>query len=238
MKAQILFILNTYYYDGVFKMGLRIFSVNRDGSYHEVPPVKESLLHRGDAFIIVDRTDKKIYIYRKSGIPSSLSYSAGRAATNLNTRKGSRYKVINIEQEEREPLLTEILNKLENQETQAPTEVFSATSQLQPRTVQGSYVYGEKIRQIAKFDRVELPKEKKVEYPAAEITIQKEKKELEEKEYRFLKTYDIEGIVKALVGKMLFEISIENVKVLKKPPRNQLRKELIKQIDILLDSIY
>ena len=52
-------------------MVFRIFSVQKDGSYHEVPPVKESLVHEGDAFLIISRKDKEIYIYRKTGISRS-----------------------------------------------------------------------------------------------------------------------------------------------------------------------
>ena len=53
-----------------------------------------------------------------------------------------------------------------------------------------------------------------------------------------LKNYDVEEIVKTLASKILFDTNIETAKSMEKPPRHQLRSELIKKIDVLLDSIY
>ena len=90
-------------------MGLRVFSVRRDGSYNEVPAKRESFYEDNGAYLIVDRVEKRIYIYRKDGIPSSLAYWAGRAATNLKIRKGSKYQIINIELEERDRILPNLI---------------------------------------------------------------------------------------------------------------------------------
>lgn len=216
-------------------LSLRIFSVNRDGSYNEVPPVKESLLHRGEAFIIVDRREKNIYIYRKTGISSSLAYSAGRAATNLNTRKGSKYKLINIENEDKDRILSVVLDKLEEvSEEENFIEFDQIASEVKPRT---NYVFGEKIRR-----NINGEEENFVEKPITK-TYEIKKSEMSERTTAFIKeettgVYDLEGVVKALAGKLLFEIEIENTKTMKKPPKHELRAELIKRIDNLLDSIY
>ncbi len=209
-------------------MVLRIFSVQKDGSYHEVPPIKESFLHEGDAFLIVDRKDRKIFIFRKTGISSSLAYSAGRAATNLRTKKGSKYQVINIEPEDKDRLLSYIINKLEEK----PTDI-----KIEPEAdiQQPSYVYGEKTRTLTQpianamskdiFETIEIPKETKVSHDRLSS-------------YETESTYDVEEVVKTLANKILFDTSVQSVKEMEKPPRHKLKAELIKKIESLLDKIY
>jgi hypothetical protein len=214
-------------------MVFRIFSVQKDGSYHEVPPVKESLVHEGDAFLIIDRRGKKIFIYRKTGISSALSYSAGRAATNLKTIRGSKYQVVNIEQEDKDRILTYILDKMDSQSKPD----ISIESKIEPpiETQSASFVYGEKTRPIIQED-----------FSSAEpLTLSFEESETvirevvqERTQIGELKNYDVEEIVKTLATKILFDTNIETAKSMDKPPRHQLRSELIKKIDVLLDSIY
>lgn len=209
-------------------MVLRIFSVQKDGSYHEVPPIKESFLHEGDAFLIIDRTDKKIFIFRKTGISSSLAYSAGRAATNLRTKKGSKYQVINIEPEDKDRLLSYIINKLEEK----PTDVKIMSELSSQRT---SYVYGEKTRSSTEpianamskdiFETIEIPKETKEDYKSTST-------------YDVENIYNVEEIVRTLANKILFDTSVQSAKDMEKPPRHKLKAELIKKIDSLLDKIY
>ena len=81
-------------------MVLRVFKVRKDGTYNEIEATREALQKEHGSFLMVDRKNKKIYVYKKLGISKSLAYAAARAATNLNTRRGSKYKVVNIEQEE------------------------------------------------------------------------------------------------------------------------------------------
>ncbi len=210
-------------------MVFRIFSVQKDGSYHEVPPVKESLVHEGDAFLIIDRKGKRIYIYRKTGISSALSYSAGRAATNLKTIRGSKYQVVNIEQEDKDRILTYILDRMESQ----PSSEISIESFAEKPTT--SFVYGEKTRPIVQ-ESVSSPEPSTLSFEESETIIRdivKDKIQTDE-----LKSYNVEEIVKTLASKILFDTSIETAKNMEKPPRHQLRSELIKKIDVLLDSIY
>ena len=210
-------------------MVFRIFSVQKDGSYHEVPPVKESLVHEGDAFLIISRKDKKIYIYRKTGISSALSYSAGRAATNLNTRKGSKYKVINIEQEDKDRILTYILDKMESSPT---TEFRLEPISEKPAT---SFVYGEKTRPIVQ-ESISTSEPLTLSFQETETVI---REVVQEKvDTVGLRNYNVEEIVKTLASKILFDTSIESARNMEKPPKHQLRTELIKKIDVLLDSIY
>jgi len=217
-------------------MGFRILSVQKDGSYHEVPPVRESLVHQGDAFLIIDRKDRKIFIYRKLGISSALAYSAGRAATNLKTKRGSRYQVINIEQEDKDRMLTYILDNLESEPTTVVkeiTEIDQKTTVEQPKK---TYVYGEKTRQpVVTTERETLVPQtlnvSEIETEVPHVRLKAGRTEL-------LTSYDVENILKTLASKMLFETNIKSVKSMKKPPRHQLRSELIKKIDSLLDNIY
>jgi len=205
-----------------------MFSVKRDGSYHEVPAIRESFSQNDGAFLLIDRIEKKIYIYRKAGISSALSYSAARAATNFNTRKGSRYKVINIEPEDKDRMLTEIIDKIDAGGT------VHATTTVQTPVLNSNYVYGEKFVSIQ-------PGESSVYVP--EVSTLPEKIQTKERisakdVIDSIRAYDVEEIVKTLASKMLFETNIESIKSMKKPPRHQLRSELIKKIDTLLDSIY
>lgn len=206
-------------------MGLRIFSVRRDGSYGEVPARRESFFEDNGAYLIIDRVEKRIYVYRKDGIPSSLAYWAGRAATNLNTKKGSKYKVINIEQEERDRILPELIQKLEE----------NASSESSTKTGLGgsAYVYGEKI----------VPATHTISKTTSEIKYEKELTEPKPRQEDFQtmkdsETYDFEEVAKTLASKILFDSNIEHLKKVEKPPRNKLRNELIKKIDGLLDKMY
>ncbi|MCE7742437.1 MAG: hypothetical protein GOP50_08240 [Candidatus Heimdallarchaeota archaeon] len=208
-------------------MGLRVFSIRRDGSYKEVPAKKESFLDGNGAYLIMDRIEKKIFIYRKDGISNVLSYSAGRAATNLKTMKGSKYNVVNIEHEERDRILPEILRKMESEAYQ---EMPISSRDYLPAQ---AYVYGEKT----------LPASRTIEQKPLDI---KETREFEQKvvevkktEEEFKpKTYDVEDIVKTLASKILFESNIKNLRNVDKPPRHKLKSELVKKIDDLLDKMY
>ncbi len=205
-----------------------MFSVKRDGSYHEVPAIRDSFNQNEGAFLLIDRIDKKIYIYRKEGISSALSYSAARAATNLNTRKGSRYKIINIEPEDKNTMLTEIIDKMD-----AGPPVETTTTMKTPELGR-NYVYGEKTIPIQ-------PEESRTYVTKASAVSEKTQtvERISAKDViDSIRAYDVEEIVKTLASKMLFETNVESIKSMKKPPRHQLRSELIKKIDTLLDSIY
>ncbi len=209
-------------------MDFRVFSIRRDGSYKEVPAKKESFLDENGAYLIMDRNERKIYIYRKDGISSVLSYSAGRAATNLKTLKGSRYNIVNIEHEERDRIFPELLRRMESG---AFEQLPHSSREYLPTK---AYVYGEKT----------LPITRTVENRSS---IDSESREIESKiidvkkpEEHNLKTnsYDIENIVKTLASKILFESNVENLRNLEKPPRYELKSELVKKIDELLDKMY
>ena len=205
-----------------------MFSVKRDGSYHEVPAIRESFSQNDGAFLLIDRSEKKIYIYRKAGISSALSYSAARAATNLNTRKGSRYKIINIEPEDKDMMLTEIIDKIDE------GTPLQATTAVQTPVLGSNYVYGEKTVPIQ-------PEESSVyvqETSRIPEKIETRQRISAKDVIESIRAYDVEEIVKTLASKMLFETNVESIKSMKKPPRHQLRSELIKKIDTLLDSIY
>ncbi|MHA1219024.1 MAG: hypothetical protein ACTSO5_10180 [Candidatus Heimdallarchaeaceae archaeon] len=207
-------------------MGLRIFSVRRDGSYSEVPARRESFFDDNGAYLIIDRVERRIYVYRKDGIPSSLAYWAGRAATNLNTKKGSKYKVINIEQEERDRILPELIQKLEE-------TAYSEPSTTKTGLGGSAYVYGEKI----------VPATQTISKTTSEIRYEKGLPEPKSKQesiqtMKGSETYDFEEVAKTLASKILFDSNIEHMKKVEKPPKDKLRKELIEKIDGLLDKMY
>ncbi|MHA1445691.1 MAG: hypothetical protein ACTSSN_03315 [Candidatus Heimdallarchaeaceae archaeon] len=207
-------------------MGLRIFSVRRDGSYSEVPARRESFFDDNGAYLIIDRVERRIYVYRKDGIPSSLAYWAGRAATNLNTKKGSKYKVINIEQEERDRILPELIQKLEE-------TAYSEPSTTKTGLGGSAYVYGEKI----------VPATQTISKTTSEIRYEKGLPEPKSKQesiqtMKGSETYDFEEVAKTLASKILFDSNIEKMKKVEKPPKDKLRKELIEKIDGLLDKMY
>ncbi len=212
-------------------MGLRIFSVRRDGSYSEVPAKRESFFEDNGAYLIIDRVERRIYVYRKDGIPSSLAYWAGRAATNLNTIKGSKYKVINIEQEERDRILPELIQKLEE-------TAYSESSTITKTDLGGSaYVYGEKIvpeSQILSKTTSDIKYEKGLTKPEPKQEPKQESNQM----MQGSEAYDFEEVTRTLASKILFDSNIEHMKKIEKPPRNKLRKDLIGKIDDLLDKMY
>lgn len=208
-------------------MSLRVFSIRKDGSYSEVPARRESLFEDNGAYLIIDRVEKRIYVYRKDGIPASLAYWAGRAATNLNTKKGSKYKVINIEQEERDRILPKLIQKLEETAYSEPSTTTKTD------LGRSAYVYGEKI----------VPATQTISKTTSEITYKKGLPETKPKQesnqmMQGSKTYDFEEVAKTLASKILFDLNIEHMKKVEKPPRNKLRSELIGKIDDLLDKMY
>jgi hypothetical protein len=210
-------------------MSLRIFSVNKDGSFFEVPSEKESFLHGDGAYLIVDRKEKKIFIYRKMGISSALAYSAARAATNLNTQKGSRYKVINIEDEEKERILPSLYQRLD---VSIPSEI---KENKEFERVSRNIFYGEKTIPVFETHNyssiVQTTKQKREIQPVKKI-LQVEK---EEESY---KTQNIDELVKTLANQILFETKLDKAKKMKKPARHILKAEMVKKIDSLLDNIY
>ncbi len=210
-------------------MGLRIFSVNKDGSFFEVPSEKDSFLRGDGAYLIVDRKEKKIFIYRKMGISSVLAYSAARAATNLNTQKGSRYRVINIEEEEKDRILPSLYKKLD----------VSISSEIkenkESERISRNIVYGEKT--IPVFETQNYSPS--VQTTKQERKIQPIRKILHvEKEEESYKTQNIDELVKTLANQILFETKLDKAKKMKKPARHILKAEMVKKIDSLLDSIY
>ncbi|MBY9000571.1 MAG: hypothetical protein KGD64_06635 [Candidatus Heimdallarchaeota archaeon] len=217
-------------------MGLRVFSVKRDGSYFEVPSEKESF-HRGDgAYLIVDRKDKKIFIYRKMGISSALAYSAGRAATNLNTQKGSRYRIINIEEEEKNRFLPSIYQKLEASipEDSMQSSVSEPISR-RSEPISQSIVYGEKTIPI-----FETPNYSTGVQPIKQdrdVTTEKIVPMMDDKK-EIYKSQNIDELVKTLANQILFETKLDEAKNMDKPARHIVKAELVKKLDSLLDSVY
>ena len=210
-------------------MGLRIFSVNKDGSFFEVPSEKESFRHGDGAYLIIDRKEKKIFIYRKMGISSALAYSAARAATNLNTQRGSRYKVINIEEEEKDRILPSLYQRLD---VSIPSEIEGSK---ESETVSRNIVYGEKTIPIFETQNYSSSFQTMKE----EREIQPVRKILQlEKDKESYKTQNIDELVKTLANQILFETKLDKAKKMKKPDRHILKAEMVKKIDSLLDSIY
>jgi len=210
-------------------MGLRIFSVNKDGSFFEVPSEKESFLRGDGAYLIVDRKEKKIFIYRKMGISSALAYSAARAATNLNTQKGSRYKIINIEEEEKDRILPSLYQKLD---VSFPSKIKESK---ELERVSRNIFYGEKTVPVFETQSysssVQTTKQERKIKPLRKI-LQVEKGE------DSYKTQNIDELVKTLANQILFETKLDKAKKMKKPARHILKAEMVKRIDSLLDSIY
>ena len=216
-------------------MVLRVFKVRKDGTYSEIEATREALQKEHGSFLMVDRRDKKIYIYKKLGISKSLAYAAARAATNLNTRRGSKYKVVNIEQEEQFKFLNIIFG--ETEETVKLIEKVSPPEAVE--TAKSSLIYGEKTSSTRaatkekisqKSERILIPQEQiiiaeKRTAPSIKIAVNEE-------------AYDREEIVKTLASRMLYNINIDTAKNMIKPPKDQLRAMLLKQIDALLDEIY
>jgi hypothetical protein len=218
-------------------MGLRVFSIRRDGSYTEVPAQKESFLDGNGAYLIMDRIEKKIYIYRKEGISSVLSYSAGRAATNLKTMKGSKYNIINIEHEERDRILPEILKKMDTSEYK---EISTSSRDYLPSQ---AYVYGEKTlpsTHVLEPRHQPIKESREIEIPNTIVRDFEKPQTLERegKQEDSTSSYDVDNIVKTLASKILYETNIKNLKEIDKPPRHKLKNEIVKKIDDLLDKMY
>lgn len=216
-------------------MALRVFKVGKDGTYNEIEATREALQKEHGSFLMVDRRNKKIYIYKKLGISKSLAYAAARAATNLNTRKGSKYKVVNIEQEEQFKFLSNIFGEIE--ETVKPIE-----EKYPPEAVEdtkSSLIYGEKTSSTRAVTKQKTPKiSEKTRISQDQIIIAKKRTVPSIKIAINEEAYDSEEIVKTLASRMLYDINIDTAKNMIKPPKDQLRAMLLKQIDALLDEIY
>ncbi|MCK4845329.1 MAG: hypothetical protein KAS95_06635 [Candidatus Heimdallarchaeota archaeon] len=216
-------------------MALRVFKVRKDGTYNEIEATREALQKEHGSFLMVDRRNKKIYIYKKLGISKSLAYAAARAATNLNTRKGSKYKVVNIEQEEQFKFLSNIFGEIE--ETVKPIEEKYPPEAV--KDTKSSLIYGEKTSSTRAVTKQKTPKiSEKTRIPQEQIIIAKKRTVPSIKIAINEEAYDSEEIVKTLASRMLYDINIDTAKNMIKPPKDQLRAMLLKQIDALLDEIY
>jgi hypothetical protein len=216
-------------------MALRVFKVGKDGTYNEIEATREALQKEHGSFLMVDRRNKKIYIYKKLGISKSLAYAAARAATNLNTRKGSKYKVVNIEQEEQFKFLSNIFGEIE--ETVKPIEEKYPPEAV--KDTKSSLIYGEKTSSTRAVTKQKTPKiSEKTRIPQEQIIIAKKRTVPSIKIAINEEAYDSEEIVKTLASRMLYDINIDTAKNMIKPPKDQLRAMLLKQIDALLDEIY
>lgn len=216
-------------------MVLRVFKVGKDGTYSEIEATKEALQKEHGSFLVVDRKSKKIYIYKKLGISKSLAYAAARAATNLNTRRGSKYKVVNIEQEEQFKFLSDIFGEIE--ETVKPKEEISPPESV--KDTKSSLIYGEKTSSTRAVNKQKTPQiSEKALIPQEQIIIAEKRTVPSIKIAINEEAYDREEIVKTLASRMLYDTNINTAKNMIKPPKDQLRAMLLKQIDALLDEIY
>ncbi|MHA1304001.1 MAG: hypothetical protein ACTSQE_00540 [Candidatus Heimdallarchaeaceae archaeon] len=206
-------------------MGLRIFSVKKDGTYTEVASNIESLHKENGAFIILDRRPKKIWIYRKEGIPSSLAYAAGRAATNLNARYfSSKYKIVNIEPEDENQALQEIFGGIE------VSELREATRPIIQEGTTRTLISGEKTVYLGELKEEKVASTSIPTESTGELTV----KTPTPKGH----AVEIDPIIRALASQILFESNLEGLKGVQKPPKEKLRAELIKKLDKLLDLLY
>jgi len=216
-------------------MVVRVFSIKKDGSYREILASPESLQKGNGAFLILDTKKKKIFIYRNPGIPKTLAYAAARAATNLNTRRGSKYQIINVEPEEQTEMLNEVFPAYDLVESKSQRSSSSTTEK--------GFVFGEKTIMPEKVSKVEqLSKHELSETPQPrQITMATEtrpKRKLVTQIVGELEPYDVKNILKTLASRVLYGIHLSEVKGMAKPPRDQLRSALIKEIDALLDELY
>lgn len=240
-------------------MSVRIFNVKKDGSYTEVPANPDSLEKGNGAFIIVSRKDKNIYVYHKPGISRALAYAAARAATNLNTRRSSKYKIINLEPEERKSIISKLFpnyfaktgetreaQKEVIQEPQAK-KVFvvgETSTVLTPKSptkakLEAKVTASKIVEEVPKpSDVMGVPTPPKIAETAPKLaTASKEVSAITQIEGE-LQPFNIQDVVKALASRMLFELNIGTIKKMRKPPKDQLRAALIKEIDALLEEIY
>ncbi len=189
----------------------RLFEVKKDGSYYEIPLKVQNLQKDLCAFLVVDAKNKIIYIYRKPGISNTLSYSAGRAATNINTRRGNKYQIINIEPDETNEFFEKIF----------PQQIKSVLIETEStETEKREIITGEIVRKKI------VPKD-----TITSLRIEKDKQIIKSK-------LDNKNLIKSLALKMFLDQSIVELKGEINIPRDELKKILINEINALLDLLY
>ncbi len=221
-------------------MVIRVFSIQKDGSYVEVGNNVESLSKGDGAFLILDIKDKLIYIYRREGIPNTLAYAAGRAATNLNTKRNSKYKIINIEQEDKLQKLSTIFNINEktvkmllvskHSETLEENSTISKESKVSPIGKPQEIIKSTELSSIV--DRGEEQQKEAVE------KVEEQQKEAVEKVEEQQKEVDINLLLKTFGLKLFLEEDIDELKAAVKPPKEELDRILYNKIKELLNKIY
>lgn len=189
----------------------RLFEVKKDGSYYEIPLKIQNLQKDLCAFLVVDAKNKIIYIYRKPGISNTLSYSAGRAATNINTRRGNKYQIINIEPDETNEFFEKIFpQKMKSDLMETKT----------PETGKREIITGEIVRKKT------VPKD-----TIPRSRIEKDKQSIKSK-------LDKKTLIKSLALKMFLDQNIVELKGEIHIPRDELKEILINEINSLLDLLY
>ena len=219
-------------------MTIRIFSVKKDGSYSEVGADISSLEKGNGAYLILDREPKKIWIYRKPGITRSLAYAAGRAATNLNARFfSSKYKIVNIEHEESEEKLQEIFaGKIEDFGKETIREVMKPVDiKTEKATFQA---IEEQERPLVSGEKLIIPKKKVV----AKSTVRPKKEMIKAESIASVEHQLPESvyndILRTIAAHIILEQDLTAIKTLEKPPKEVLKREMIKHLDKLLEQLY
>jgi hypothetical protein len=243
-----------------------MYRVTPEGEYKELKYVATNLTS-DTSILILDEDTMKIWVFNGEKVPAMIKYKAGMASSTLNAKNGLKYRITHVEIAEYEKKALQLFSDYEKQreaihpglEADAHHGLSNATVSRLGAVPRLDEKYSEddktgKAKPVVKaeptkstipevVEKKEVPKAKpktkpkdKVDFgvEVAKPPIPDSLSTAQSKETAPL----TDSILEAVAQQILHDSQLDRIQREALPPKVELKKQLIKQIDDLLDELY
>ncbi|MHA1911193.1 MAG: hypothetical protein ACTSYA_05810 [Candidatus Kariarchaeaceae archaeon] len=239
-----------------------MYRVTPEGDYKELKYVATNLTS-DTSILILDEDTMKIWVFNGENVPAMIKYKAGMASSTLNAKNGLKYRITHVEITEYEKKAILLFSDYEKQrEVVIPGREVEALQGLSEATVSRlgavprldeKYSEDDKSGKAIPITKTEptttsvpkVVKKKKVVKPAVKVkaefgvevarppipdtiktTLAKEKEPL------------AGSILEVVAKQILHDSQLDRLQQEALPSRVELKKQLVKEVDNLLDELY
>ena len=238
-----------------------MYKVTPDGDYKELKYAATNLTS-DTAVLILDVDTMKIWVFKGQNVPAIIKYKAGMASSTLNAKNGLKYRITHVEISEYEKRALQLFSDFETQkEIVIPGQEGDSHQGLSNATVSRLGAVPRLDEKFSEDDKsgkaipsvktepttTTVPKVVKKKKKAIPVTT---KSEFGVEVARppipdsLSPTSDLEqppltdSILEVVAKQILHSSQLDRISQEPLPPRVELKKQLMKEIDHLLDELY
>ncbi|MCG3218110.1 MAG: hypothetical protein KAR35_03860 [Candidatus Heimdallarchaeota archaeon] len=233
-----------------------MYKVTPEGEYKELKYVATNLTSDA-AILILDEDTMKIWVFKGENVPAMIKYKAGMASSTLNAKNGLKYRITHVEIAEYEKKALQLFSdyvKVEEVAIPGRGEV-DTLERLSNETISRlgavprldeKYSEDDKSGKAVPITKTEptkttIPKtvkKKKVAKPAAEVKtdfgVEVARPPIPDSDKDTL----TDSVLEVVAAQILHDGQLDRIQQEALPARAELKKQLIKQVDAILDDLY